>query len=344
MFAWIVWRFAFRAVLLSISGLLITFVPALAPWVVMMVVCGAIRPWLNVWKGAEGTALRGALAWAGLTIALGLLAQVLALLELSDTGRPWTGRITYLMALAMLASLMSVLGARNPGGRAWAILMVLLVVVFLIPWLEAGGRLRRAHGLGQLQLDSPWTLFYGLLVLAGVTNYLPTRYGLAALSLGAGLVLEYLGLTRTNWTAETRATVWPAVAWSLALGWWLAEWANRRPSPGRDSLERLWLWFRDHWGVVWALRIEERFNRAAEVSRWPVRLTWFGLVPASPTTTNTPLESPEQAEAALRGLMRRFVAPERIDALLNTGEGNLAIRHRQGDDRGINSSPGQQTV
>jgi hypothetical protein len=340
MFVWIGWRLTVWAVLLVISGLLVMLVPTLAPWGVMIALCGAIRPWLSAWKGAEGTALRGALVWAGLTIALGLLAQVQALFELPETGRPWTGRITYLMVLAMLASLTSVLGARNPGGRAWAILMVLLVVVFLIPWLEAGGRLRRPQGLGQVQLDSPWTLFYGLLVLAGVTNFLPTRYGLAALSLGAGLVLEFLGLTRTGWTAEARAAVWSTVAWSLALGWWLAEWSNRRPSLGRNSLERLWLWFRDHWGVVWALRIQERFNRSAELSRWPARLTWFGLVPAFPATTAAPVESPEQAEAVLRGLIRRFVAAERVDALLNTGEGDLAIRQRQRDDRGINSSPG----
>jgi hypothetical protein len=343
MFAWIQWRLTVWAVLLMFSGGLVLFVPALAPWAVLIAIGGAIKPWLSAWKGAEGTALRGALAWAGVTIGLGLLAQVQALLELPETGRPFTGRITYLMVLALLASLTSVLGARNPGGRAWAILMVLLVVVFLIPWLEEGGRLRRAQGLGQVQLDSPWTLFYGLLVLAGVTNFLPTRYGFAALSLGAGLVLELLGLSRTGWTAEARAAVWSAVAWALALGWWLAEWSNRRPSLGRNSLERIWLWFRDHWGVVWALRIQERFNRVAEVSRWPARLTWFGLVPASPATAAAPVELPAHAEAALRGLIRRFVASERIDALLNTGEEDLAIRRRQRDDRDINSSPGQET-
>ncbi len=195
MSVWIDWRLTAWAVLLLISGLLVLFVPALAHWAVMTALCGAIRPWLSAWKGAQGTALRGALAWAGLAIALGLLAQAQASLELPETGRPWTGRITYLMVLTILASLTSVLGARNPGGIAWAILMVLLVVVFLIPWLEEAGRLRQAHGLGQIQLDSPWTLFYGLLVLAGVTNYLPTRYGWAALALGASLVLEVLGLT-----------------------------------------------------------------------------------------------------------------------------------------------------
>ena len=156
-------------------------------------------------------------------------------------------------------------------------------------------------------------MFYGLLVLAGVTNFLPTRYGLAALSLGASLVLELLGLTHTGWTAEVRAAIWSAVAWSLALGWWLAEWSNRRPSLGRNSVERIWFWFRDHWGVVWALRIQERFNRSAELSRWPSRLTWFGLVPASQAAGVCGLrQSPEQAEATLRGLIRRFVTAERL--------------------------------
>lgn len=286
--------------------------------------------------------MRGALAWAGLTIALGLMAQAQAWFELPESGRPWTGRITYLMVLAILASLTSVLGARNPGGKAWAILMVLLVVVFLIPWLEAGGRLRRAQGLGQVQLDSPWTLFYGLLVLAGVTNFLPTRYGLAALSLGAGLVLELLGLTRAGWPGETRAVAWSAVAWLLALSWWLAEWSSQRPLAGRNSVERLWLWFRDHWGVVWALRIQERFNRSAELSRWPSRLTWFGLAAASQGSEGAPGEIAAQAEATLRSLIRRFVTPRRVDALLNTGEGDLANRSRGRDDREINSSPGRQ--
>ena len=219
MFVWIGWRVTVWAVSLVISGLLVMFVPTLAPWALMVALCGAIRPWLCAWKGAEGTALRGALAWAGLTVVLGLLAQVQALLELPETGRPWTGRITYLMVLAMLASLTSVLGARNPGGRAWAILMVLLVVVFLIPWLEAGGRLRRAQGLGQVQLDSPWTLFYGLLVLAGVTNFLPTRYGLAAISLGAGLVLELLGLTPRR--LDSRGSRRGLVGRDVVAGPWL---------------------------------------------------------------------------------------------------------------------------
>ena len=117
------------------------------------------------------------------------------------------GRLTYLFVLAILAALISVLNARTPGERVWAILMVLLVVVFMIPWLEEAGRMRRPQGVILVHLDSPWTIFYGLLVVVGVTNYLPTRYGMAAACLGLALILEYLGLTRADWPASRRAIV-----------------------------------------------------------------------------------------------------------------------------------------
>jgi hypothetical protein len=236
------------------------------------------------------------------------------------------------MVLAILAALVSALGARSPGAWAWAILMAILVVVLLIPWLEAGGRVRRAHGLATFHLDSPWSLFYGLLVVAGITNYLPTRYGPAALALWIGLVLEYLGLTRTEWSDATRARLWPAVAWTLALSGWLAAWRAKKARPASTNLEQVWLWFRDHWGVVWALRVQERFNRTAEFGRWPVRLTWFGLVPAPTRLVELDsaggLQLPATAEATLRSLIRRFVAPERVDAQLEAEVGETCHPER----------------
>ncbi len=77
--------------------------------------------------------------------------------------------------------------------------------------------------------------------------------------------------------------------------------------------ERLWFWFRDNWGVVWALRVLERFNRAAEVSRWPIRLTWFGLMPIVAQDPTQAAPSPGETEAAFRNLMVRFVQSWRLD-------------------------------
>ena len=300
---------------------MVLFHPVHSPFSVGFALVGSVRPWLLAWRAAEGTTLRGALVWAALAIALGVLSQIQAWMEAVGGGRPWAGRGTYLMVLVVLAALVSVLGARNPGSGAWAILMVLLIVVFLIPWLEAAARVRRAGGPAALQLDSPWTIFYGLLVLAGVTNYLPTRYGPAACAIGAGLVVEYLGLTRTSWAAATRAAVWPAVAWCLALAAWLAVICAGKPVTERNKIDQIWFWFRDHWGVVWSLRLSERFNRTAELSSWPVRLSWFGLTRVSASSPEFSPAQLSQAEATLRGLIRRFAAPDRVSELLASHSG-----------------------
>jgi hypothetical protein len=297
------------------SGVGVVVAPLWAPLAVMVLLLAGMRNWRAAWRAARGTTLRGALIWAAVAIGLGLLAQAVALSEPLASGRPWAARITYLMVLAILAALVSILGARNPGGGAWAILMMLLVVVFLIPWLEGSGRLRKAQGLAQLRFDSPWTLFYGLLVLAGITNYLPTRYGPAAACLGLGLVLEYLGLTRSDWTAPALAVAWLGVAWCTGAALLLAGWCAGRPAHGRNSLERLWFGFRNHWGVVWALRTEERFNRAAELARWPVRLTWFGLVPVDPSSPDLPDELTTATEDTFLNLTRRFASAEGLITL-----------------------------
>jgi hypothetical protein len=174
--------------------------------------------------------------------------------------------------------------------------------------------MRRAHALNALHLDSPWTLFYGILVVVGVTNYLPTRYGMAALCMGMVLVLEYLGLTHLDWPAERRAIVWEWVAWTFALCFWIARRDAVRARAAR-GFDGLWFWYRDHWGVVWALRTQERFNHAAAQADWPVRLTWFGLETVGPLTHGEQPLAPAEAEATLRALIRRFARAWRLDAV-----------------------------
>jgi hypothetical protein len=302
------WRRFLRVLPLLVAGGALLGSPRRAPLAVAAALATAFWPLGSAWRGARGTALGGAVLWAVAAITLGIATELACLTETLASGRPVGGHLTYLCTLATLAALISVLGARTPGAGAWALLMGVLVLVLLVPWLEAPTLVRKAHGLGRLRLEAPWSLFYGLLVVAGVTNYLPTRYGPAALCLAGAFVLEYLGLTRSDWTRERRALVWPAVPCLLAVAAWVAEIRARKPDSARSGLEAIWLWFRDHWGVVWALRVQERFNRAAASARWPLRLTWFGIVFLSP---GAPI--PESAAATLRGLIRRFATPERID-------------------------------
>jgi hypothetical protein len=122
--------------------------------------------------------------------------------------------------------------------------------------------------------------------------------------------------------------LWSWSSWTLAAAAWSAHRSAARAPAARTRLERLWFWFRDLWGVVWALRILERFNRTAELKGWPVRLGWFGLEPAgaaaAPADAAAPsgpaaVEDPPEAEAAFRGLIRRFAQPERVAEVLASG-------------------------
>jgi hypothetical protein len=317
-------------VLLLLSALAIGLDPGHAPVVLLFAIASAALPWRAAWRGAGGTALRPALIWVAVALALSVGAQVVALTEPLATGRPVAGRLTYLFVLAILAALVSVLNARTPGERVWAGLMFLLVVVFMIPWLEEAGRIRRPQGVVLVHLDSPWTIFYGFLVVVGVTNYLPTRFGLAAVCVGTALILEYFGLTRADWPAERRAVVWEWVAWAFAAGIWVARWSASRASRA-NGFDGLWFWFRDHWGVVWALRNQERFNRTAELAGWPVRLAWYGLASVEGPGRGRELAVPIEAEPAFRGLLRRFANAARLDRVCESARSSAHVRDETGE-------------
>ena len=286
------------------------------PAVVSGLLATAVVPLLRAARGARGTALRSAVLWGALALALALVSQAAALTNSVGLGRIGPGFWIYASTLTTMAALISVLNARRPGEGAWAILMSLLVLVFLlIPWLEGSALARPVRDGVPWQLVAPWTYFYIALVLSGVTNYLPTRYGPAAGWLALGFGIEYLELTRGSTLAGLSESAFPA---TLALAYWTAGACAGHREAGRGSLEILWFWFRDHWGVVWALRIRERFNRSAEAQHWPIRLGWYGLVEvqdAGATPTKL-LIVPKEAESTFLGLLGRFADRSLLEAVL----------------------------
>jgi hypothetical protein len=308
--------------LVLLAALVATFVVRTAQpgWVLALVGCAWV-PWRSAWRGTAGTALRPSVVWAAVAIVLATLGQVAAFGEPASEGRPWMGHWTYLACLATLASLVSVLNARRPGAGAWAWLMGLLVLVLLIPWLEGSGRTTLAHE--RLRLEMPWSLFFGLLVLVGVSNFLPTRFGLGAAVAGVGLVLELYALaTGHGEHGPGRAHAWSLVVCALAAGPALAYVLAPRPAPAHTDasarLERLWGWFRDRWGVVWGLRVLERFQREANLAGWSFRLTWTGVI-SNAGNAGVPPEELAAAEAILRGLLHRFAEPWRLEAAAREG-------------------------
>jgi len=291
---------------LGMGGVSLAAFPDSSPYLVMLALGSALWPLAIASQTARGTALRPMIAWAFVAVGLGMIAQVGAMAGPVSSGRPAGGAWAYLSMLATLAATITAFNARRPGGGAWAILMGTLILVFCIPWLEGSGLARRGASWGPPRLDAPWNGFLALLIAAGATNYLPTRYGPSAVVLAISMALA--GFARGRPSVE-------ATMASAALAIWTAE-ACSRPRGSRGGTDHLWRWFRDHWGVVWALRVQERFNRAAESGSWAVRMGWFGL--ETRATAAAP-EPPDVAEATLKGLLRRFADADRIDA--STGAG-----------------------
>ena len=212
------------------------------------------------------------------------------------------------MTIAVLAGLTSVLNARRPGDKVGVLLMALLLVVFLIPWLEGAGRMRRADGLAVLRLDSPWTIFYGFLAVAGTANFVDAllRGGRAGARAGrrvsgpavARAAADLRGAGRPPRGCSGRATGRPG-----GRAGFCASPATRSTAFGSGSAiagDGLVLW------------IAEQFNRSAAIGDWPFRLSWTGLTPVDPESEG-PIIVPDRAVVTLRGLLRRFVGPGRLD-------------------------------
>jgi hypothetical protein len=84
----------------------------------------------------------------------------------------------------------------------------------------------------------------------------------------------------------------PWVGWVVLAG---------APAPAGE-FDRLWLAYRDRFGLVWGQRMREQFNRAAANAGWPVFLSWQGLASAGDSAPPPTAE----AVATLQAVLKRF--------------------------------------
>jgi hypothetical protein len=230
------------------------------------------------------TTLRHALAWASVAWAAWTIAALFP-------GNVVAGYIA--LVLSACAGI-AVLGARRPGVGAWNFVVGGLLAVLLLPV---------ASGLGAPRLEAPHLIFPGAILLVVVINYVPTTEVVAALLAGAALAMEF---ARVAGVAVPEAVL-HAGRLFLALSPWIALWELRRMRPRRD-VDRMWLAFRDSYGILWAHRVREQFNRSTASSGREERLGWNGLLP--------PSESGEQAVITLSALLKRFGTPTESDEAL----------------------------
>jgi hypothetical protein len=272
-----------------------------------------------LWAILAGVVAAAALAWgrkrvAGMTLAapcrwaLVALACVVAVecLAASEGSSPWLATLHYLAAITTFAPPVAVLGAKRPQNKAWQWIVLSLLVVLALPSGEA-----LVFGRGSPpSLHTARSWFLGVLIAVGALNYLPTRFWLAGLFYAAGqicLLANYLpGMpVPPSWLPLAGLSCGAATALLIVF-------APSARSPDAKPLDQAWIDFRNAYGAVWGLRVQERVNAIARSENWPVRLSWHGVLPLA-TNSDAPVDL-EPVRRNLHSLLRRFVSAEWLAA------------------------------
>jgi len=285
-------------------------------WLIaMLALARAYRP-------LRGTTLRAAWWWAMAAVSAVAGAEV-AIAVAQGGGANWAEPLRFAAVAATFCPLVALFGARRPQDQAWQWIVLSFWVVLALPagqaWLMWPGQPLTVHAV--------WSWFLVVLIVAEASNYLPTRFGPAAILLAAGqTALLWRDLP---WAADSSPGRWLSLAGFALIAAAAAIAAisgHRRRAIAPEPLDRVWRDFRDQFGVVWGLRIAERINATAAVRDWPIRLGWHGFTDKQETGTRLVLPAARarsaekesrplflELEQALRTLLRRFVSSEWLD-------------------------------
>jgi hypothetical protein len=253
--------------------------------------------------------------WAWSCFSLAALAGVEAIAAFWGAEMPARAAVhlRYWAAITTLSPFVALLGAKRPQDRAWQWIVFSLMVLLALPSLKA----MLLDAAAAPAPHAAWRWLLATIALAGLLNFLPTRYGVAAsLFCGAQLLTlaDYLPGFASPFSGHE-----PLLGLALTIAALLAAQvaASAKKSPA-ESVDRLWLDFRDAFGALWALRVAERFNASAVQQGWNVRLAWRGLEIGreGPRSDHDAVAaSPDFIPAMhqnLKSLLWRFVAPEWI--------------------------------
>lgn len=235
----------------------------------MTVVCllamfSAVFPLWLAWKANSRTTLFQAMHWAVAAWIAWSGALLLAALRPDEDH----DALRYLALSLTACAGMAVFGARRPGVGAWNFVLLVLLAVLLFPLLR---------GL-QTLADSPLQLlFLSAVIAVGLLNYLPTSLSPGVMLVAGACVLEIPRLTLA--VEDSEHWRWGMILSSLMLAGapWLAYLQVRWRVPSPALFDRIWLDFRDRFGLIWSQRVREQFNRAAANAGWQIILRWQGL-------------------------------------------------------------------
>ena len=255
-------------------------------------------------------ALAAALCWGGFSTAYLMIDQ-------SHWVTGWADQACYFSAILILCPFIAILGARRPVANVWSLFVVgpLILVLswpLLVTWMNGSSQ-------EPLQIQPPMLLGFVVVILMAIGNYFGTRFTLPVLMMGAAVILLVVPLTPAApqfFPTKTAGRFWADGLLSLAAIFTVASW-KLRASMQQQPLDRLWVGFRDCFGIVWAKRVLDRMNQVAVTKQWPVRLELHGFVWNKQVTPNESIKTRIDIEQNLRWILKRFVNQTWIDAYLS---------------------------
>ncbi|MEX0867454.1 MAG: hypothetical protein WD030_08845, partial [Pirellulales bacterium] len=226
--------------------------------------------------------------------------------ESTPPAGPWPGLLRQAAAALTICPAAALLGAKRPQDRPWQFVVLSLWLVLCLPAAQSALFASRST-----LLDTIWNCFLAILLLAGLFNHLGTRFWSAAIcwfiAQVALLAPRLPGISRFDHEMLPLAGL-VLLACSL-----IAVRCLPRPRVAA-GWTRVWRDWRDAYGLLWGLRVAERFQATAKQQRGNVVLQWGGFTNGDPPRPTD--EVPAPAARALRMLLRRFVPADWIESRL----------------------------
>lgn len=228
--------------------------------------------------------------------------------ENADTWSQLAGNLTLCPGIALL-------GAKRPQDRSWQWIVASFWLILSLPALQAVVMGR--GGSGELHPARVW--FTWGVILFTAANSLCSRYAMAVVVAAAGqwLLFVSIGAAIGNEGPPDHSGAPPWLPPALIAGAVLLTCVPLPAVPPRGVLDPLWLDFRQAFGLVWTLRLQESVNQIAHTNGWDLRLEWAGFRRAS-DGGEPELDATERhvLQQALRNHLRRFVSTSWIDQRL----------------------------
>jgi hypothetical protein len=259
----------------------------------LLLILAGFYPLFRAWQANRHTSLCHAVFWAGAAWVAWGVALVAGSPDVLGLD-PWR----YFALCVTAAAGVAVLGARRPHVEAWDFVVLGLLAVMLLP-------LGENLFLGTPPLDGLRLAFLAGTLAASVANYVVTSAAMAALLLGAICAHECLALAMPDLEIGTGALNTLHVG--LLLVPWLGLGLWRRRHKEALVINQLWHDFRDRYGLFWAQRVRDEYNRGAAHAGLPGFLFWHGWEPGAGAPAPTEDEAREM-QAILQALLKRFGA------------------------------------